>query len=331
MSPTTLAGVVVALDEPRELARTLESLRTAVDEIAVLDPGAIEGVEAVVGDARVVSRPWEGARAAREWLAEAVRADWILMLEPGETLDPAMIPAMRQTLPNAPDAGFWLTLRTVARDGTAQDGRAQRLFPRKRFAGFGLAPWGDPVALPAGYGTAMTPWPILRSAPPSSRPKTAGQVLRYELALRQLLCQDPADREAATRLARLLEARGDHEEASRLWGGRVAPAPGGWLARAQAADRPMTYLQLGSDVLGFGYVGHAGRIAGKGLALAPTHPTLLLLRASCHWREGDKVSAEAVARLSLAACESYAGELPVEREAVTRQAASLVQMCEGGS
>jgi tetratricopeptide (TPR) repeat protein len=91
---------MIVRDAEQDLRRCLESVRGVVDEIVIADTGSTDQTLAIAAeyDAHILQIAWEDdfAQARNEALA-AVTADWVLMLDADEQLDPAAkdsIPAL---------------------------------------------------------------------------------------------------------------------------------------------------------------------------------------------------------------------------------------------
>ena len=100
------------------LPACLESVRGLVDEIVVADTGSVDATPAVARQcgARVISIPWEQdfAKARNLALAET-HADWVLMLDADEQLDPAAARLLPPLLREANVAGYLVSIRNYVR------------------------------------------------------------------------------------------------------------------------------------------------------------------------------------------------------------------------
>jgi glycosyltransferase involved in cell wall biosynthesis len=98
MQRSTIALCVIARDEERFIRGCLESARPFVEEIVVLDTGSLDGTAEMARalGARVETFVWhDDFAAARNAAIEAATADWILMLDADERLEPASGPVLR--------------------------------------------------------------------------------------------------------------------------------------------------------------------------------------------------------------------------------------------
>ena len=83
-----LSATVVTLNEERNIARAIESLRFA-DEILVVDSGSTDRTReiAVRLGARVIEEAWRGYAAQKNFAAESAANDWILSLDADEAVN----------------------------------------------------------------------------------------------------------------------------------------------------------------------------------------------------------------------------------------------------
>ena len=82
-----ISATIVTLNEERNIARAIESLRCA-DEVLVVDSGSTDRtceVAAKLG-ARVVYEPWRGYAAQKNFAAQLASHEWILSLDADEAV-----------------------------------------------------------------------------------------------------------------------------------------------------------------------------------------------------------------------------------------------------
>jgi glycosyltransferase involved in cell wall biosynthesis len=82
-----ISATIVTLNEERNLARAIESLRCA-DEIVVVDSGSADrtcDIAAALG-ARVIREAWRGYAAQKNFAARCAAHDWILSLDADESV-----------------------------------------------------------------------------------------------------------------------------------------------------------------------------------------------------------------------------------------------------
>jgi len=115
----TVALSMIVRDAQQDLARCLESARDAVDEMVVADTGSRDATIRMATEcgARIIQIPWENDFArARNRALEAVTADWVLVLDADEVLDPRAGPEVRRLVENSKAGGFQVTIRNYVTD-----------------------------------------------------------------------------------------------------------------------------------------------------------------------------------------------------------------------
>jgi glycosyltransferase involved in cell wall biosynthesis len=98
-----LSATIITLNEERNIARALESLRCC-DEILVVDSGSIDRTAEIAAKlgARVVESPWGGYARQKNFAAESVSNDWILSIDADEALSEALEGEIWQIKKNGP-------------------------------------------------------------------------------------------------------------------------------------------------------------------------------------------------------------------------------------
>ena len=86
-----ITATIITLNEERNIARAIESLRCA-DEILVVDSGSVDRTVELATNlgARVIEANWRGYSAQKNWAAEQAAYDWILSLDADEALSEAL-------------------------------------------------------------------------------------------------------------------------------------------------------------------------------------------------------------------------------------------------
>jgi glycosyltransferase involved in cell wall biosynthesis len=87
-----ISGTIVTLDEERNIARAIASLRPCVDEIVVVDSGSADRTREIAAEmgARVVREEWGGYAEQKNFAAACAAHDWILSIDADEELTPAL-------------------------------------------------------------------------------------------------------------------------------------------------------------------------------------------------------------------------------------------------
>jgi glycosyltransferase involved in cell wall biosynthesis len=86
-----ITATIIALDEERNIARAIESLRCC-DEIVLVDSGSVDRTVELATrlGARVVESPWHGYATQKNYAAEKATHDWILSLDADEALSESL-------------------------------------------------------------------------------------------------------------------------------------------------------------------------------------------------------------------------------------------------
>jgi glycosyltransferase involved in cell wall biosynthesis len=86
-----ISATIITLNEERNLARAIESLRCA-DEILVVDSGSTDRTVEIAQKlgARIVEREWPGYANQKNLAAEKASHDWILSLDADESVSEAL-------------------------------------------------------------------------------------------------------------------------------------------------------------------------------------------------------------------------------------------------
>jgi glycosyltransferase involved in cell wall biosynthesis len=87
-TPALLSAVIITLDEERNIARCLESLRGVADDIVVVDSGSADRTEEICRSYGVnfIRQTWLGYSAQKNLANGHARYDWILSIDADEAL-----------------------------------------------------------------------------------------------------------------------------------------------------------------------------------------------------------------------------------------------------
>jgi glycosyltransferase involved in cell wall biosynthesis len=86
-----ITATIITLDEERNIARAIESLR-CVDEILIVDSGSTDRTVELARNlgARIIEANWRGYSAQKNWAAEQAANEWVLSLDADEALSEAL-------------------------------------------------------------------------------------------------------------------------------------------------------------------------------------------------------------------------------------------------
>jgi glycosyltransferase involved in cell wall biosynthesis len=86
-----ITATIITLNEERNIARAIESLRCS-DEILIVDSGSVDRTVELAEKlgARVIEAGWRGFAGQKNWAAEQASNDWILSLDADEALSEAL-------------------------------------------------------------------------------------------------------------------------------------------------------------------------------------------------------------------------------------------------
>ena len=131
-----ISACIITLDEADRIEDCIRSLAFC-EEILVVDSGSKDGTaqRAVALGARVVTHPFEGYRAQKEFAVRTAKHDWTLCLDADERVTPALRASIEGAGFSA--AGYRFARSTeyfgaFLRHGNAYPDRVLRLFDRRR-------------------------------------------------------------------------------------------------------------------------------------------------------------------------------------------------------
>lgn len=86
-----ISATIIAVNEERNIARAIESLRCC-DEIIVVDSGSIDRTVEIAEKlgARVIDSRWRGYAGQKNYATEQAAHDWVLSIDADESLSEAL-------------------------------------------------------------------------------------------------------------------------------------------------------------------------------------------------------------------------------------------------
>src|SRR5215471_19206520 len=86
-----ISATIITFNEAENIRAACESVRWA-DEILIVDSQSTDATTEIANDcgARVITRPWPGFAAQKQFAAEAASHDWIFSLDADERLSPEL-------------------------------------------------------------------------------------------------------------------------------------------------------------------------------------------------------------------------------------------------
>ena len=86
-----ITATIITLNEERNIARAIESLRCC-DEIVVVDSGSVDRTVELAANlgARMLESPWHGYARQKNYAAEKATHDWILSIDADEALSESL-------------------------------------------------------------------------------------------------------------------------------------------------------------------------------------------------------------------------------------------------
>lgn len=127
-----ITGLVLTFNEVDRIAICIESMRALCAQITVVDSGSTDGTveRATAAGATVISNPWAGFAAQRNFALTQASQPWVLFLDADESITPQLAQSIRGAFANQPDAqqrlaaadAFSMRFRTRFIDSTLRFG-----------------------------------------------------------------------------------------------------------------------------------------------------------------------------------------------------------------
>jgi glycosyltransferase involved in cell wall biosynthesis len=98
-----ISVVVITLNEVDRISALLKSVAFA-DEVIVVDSGSTDGTQEVcrAGGARLVTHPWQGFAAQKQFAMQLASFEWILNLDADERISDSLAAELQETIRIAP-------------------------------------------------------------------------------------------------------------------------------------------------------------------------------------------------------------------------------------
>ena len=114
---TRISCCIIALNEADRIGRTINSVRSLVDEVIVVDSGSTDGTPTIAENlgARVVEHKWEGYGPQKRFSEDQCRHDFVLNLDADEWLPDALRTELRGILAQEkmPASSFFMKMTMV--------------------------------------------------------------------------------------------------------------------------------------------------------------------------------------------------------------------------
>ncbi|MBU0753984.1 MAG: glycosyltransferase family 2 protein [Planctomycetes bacterium] len=197
----SISACMIVRDEEKRLPGCLDSLRSVVDEIIVVDTGSEDRTMAVAEakGAKVFAQPWkDDFSAARNAALGKATGNWILVLDADERLEKIGYQAFRAPLQDPNKLGFLLTLTNLSEQGSSsvQLLRLFRNMEALRFSGViheRIDPALQRIAPDAGLALGVHPARIVHQGYLETVRREKEKDDRDLRMLRKQLALDPTD------------------------------------------------------------------------------------------------------------------------------------------
>lgn len=137
-----ISGCIITLNEERNIAECIASVRALCDDVVVLDSGSTDSTRAIAEEAgaRVFTQEYLGDGPQKNRAVELARHDWVLSIDADERLTPELCERVRALdIADSGHDGYRFRRRTfvgnrwISRNGWYPD-QVVRLFDRRRAA-----------------------------------------------------------------------------------------------------------------------------------------------------------------------------------------------------
>lgn len=111
----SLSVAIITLNEAKNLARTLNAIKAISNEIIIIDSGSTDNTVAIAESfgAIVLTNPWQGYSAQKNFALSKCTKDYILSLDADEVPDNTLIDNIKALLENPKHEGYKLRRNAV--------------------------------------------------------------------------------------------------------------------------------------------------------------------------------------------------------------------------
>jgi (heptosyl)LPS beta-1,4-glucosyltransferase len=98
MTKSTISAVLITYNEEKLLAQCLTSIKSAVDEIIILDSGSTDetiNIGKSFGATIVIDKNWEGFGKRRQQAKSFAKSDYVIKIDPDETVDEKLLESIK--------------------------------------------------------------------------------------------------------------------------------------------------------------------------------------------------------------------------------------------
>ena len=274
---------MIVKNEAGFLARCLESIRPAADQIVVVDTGSIDGTVEVARSfgAEVVFAAWRDDFSwARNVSLEKASCSWILWLDADDVVPAESVARLSALKKEKPDRVFGLTVRNERPSGTGTEFVQARMFPNRGDIRFERRVHEQMMPSALRLGLAMEQRDVVIEHHGYADPETHKRKARRNIALLlEDYDQNAPDPVTAVEIADAYQLTENWDEALK-WYDAVLVIPG--CETATPAIASQAYYGIGGIHNRLGNLELALAPLAAAVRLAPWRPDVLYVLAVCH-------------------------------------------------
>ena len=120
-----ISATVITLNEEENIAKCLESLKSLVDEIILIDSGSKDRTVEIAKEfgARIYGRRFDDYKSQKNFALSKTSNDWILSVDADEVIPKALTDEIKEVLPETKFAGFLIPRRNFILGGEIKHSR----------------------------------------------------------------------------------------------------------------------------------------------------------------------------------------------------------------